>query len=310
MPAPVKVIKSKLITYIFQKYLNEKDIQIFKNNFLYYIIFRIIRNFLSKDIILNIYNFKVSGSIKKNKTSYYLLKKCEFGDFEELNLIKKISRENNIIFLDCGCNYGFYSLFTASLSEKNIVISVEASRKTYEELKKNLNLNKLPNINPINKAISNFDNQSILLNESKNDWESSQTHRNFELLSTSNVQSIKIDTILKSYFNSNCLTIIKLDIEGNEMKAINGAEKFIQNASPLIIIEFSKYIFACEDNLNYLENFLLNYNYAIYDTNNNKVKLKYILDKINNLKKGQKTIGNYYLIKDTSKKFIQFLKDE
>ena len=173
MPAPVKVIKSKLITYIFQKYLNEKDIQIFKNNFLYYIIFRIIRNFLSKDIILNIYNFKVSGSIKKNKTSYYLLKKCEFGDFEELNLIKKISRENNIIFLDCGCNYGFYSLFTASLSEKNIVISVEASRKTYEELKKNLNLNKLPNINPINKAISNFDNQSILLNESKNDWESS-----------------------------------------------------------------------------------------------------------------------------------------
>ncbi len=112
------MIKSKLITSIFQRYLTNKDIRIFKKSLIYYFIFRVIRNFLSQNIILSIYNFKVYGSINKNKTSYFLLKNCEFGDYHELNTIKKISKKNKILFLDCGCNYGFYSLYVASLSKK------------------------------------------------------------------------------------------------------------------------------------------------------------------------------------------------
>ena len=105
-----------------------------------------IRKFLAKDIIVKIYNFKVFGSIKKNKTSYFLLKKCEFGDHKELETIKKFSNKNKILFIDCGCNYGFYSLFSASLSDKNLIYSIEASKKTYFEFLKNLNLNKFQNI--------------------------------------------------------------------------------------------------------------------------------------------------------------------
>ena len=138
------MIKSKFITSIFQKFLINRDIRKFKKSLIYYFLFRAIRNFLSKNIILNIYNFKVYGSTNKNKTSYFLLKKCEFGDYHELNTIKKISNKNKILFLDCGCNYGFYSLYVASLSKKNKIISVEASKKTLEEFSKNLNLNNLP----------------------------------------------------------------------------------------------------------------------------------------------------------------------
>ena len=66
---------------------------------------------------------------KKNKTSYFLLKKCEFGDYHELNTIKKISNKNKILFIDCGCNYGFYSFYSASLSNKNKIIAIEAKKK-------------------------------------------------------------------------------------------------------------------------------------------------------------------------------------
>ena len=41
------VIKSKYITLIFQRFLYNRDIQLLKKNFIYYLIFRIIRRLLT-----------------------------------------------------------------------------------------------------------------------------------------------------------------------------------------------------------------------------------------------------------------------
>ena len=57
------MIKSKFITYIFQKYLKNKDISTLKNNLFYYLLFRVVRSFLVNDIILNINNYKIYGCI-------------------------------------------------------------------------------------------------------------------------------------------------------------------------------------------------------------------------------------------------------
>ena len=301
------MIKSKFITSIFQKYLTNKDIRKFKKSLVYYCLFRVIRNFLSKNIILNVYNFKVYGSINKNKTSYFLLKKCEFGDYHELNTIRKISNKDKILFLDCGCNYGFYSLYVASLSKENKIISVEASKKTLEEFIKNLNLNNFLNINFYNRAISDTDEKIINFNESEKDWESSITHQNYNSNDSSIVKSIKIDTLVKDYDLEKYKIIIKLDIEGNEMSGIQGSLDLIKKSSPLIIIEFSKYIFNKKDNIEYLKNFLVKYDYSIYDTNNKKKSLDNILIELNNLDKRHQTVGNFYLIKNSSKILEKFL---
>jgi len=304
------VIKSNLLTFIFQKLLAKNDIRRFKNNIFYYFLFRIVRNFLSYDLILNIYNFKVFGSINKNKTSYFLLKKCEFGDYHELNTIKKFSNSNNLLFIDCGSNYGFYSLYTASLSQNNRIISIEASKNTSNEFTKNLKLNNFNNINFFNNAVSNSDGEKIFFYESVNDWESSQTHNNFKFNSETVVESIKIDTLILDKHLHDYIVIIKLDVEGNEINVIKGALDLIKKSNPLIIIEFSKYIFENLDNIDYLKNFLIQYDYSIYDTNYNKQDLDNILDMINNLQKRYKTIGNFYLIKNFSKNLEVFLSDE
>ncbi len=301
------MIKSKFITSIFQKFLINKDIRKFKKSLIYYCLFRIIRNFLSKNIILNIYNFKVYGSINKNKTSYFLLKKCEFGDYHELNTIKKISGKNKLLFFDCGCNYGFYSLYVASLSSENKIISVEASKKTLEELNKNLNLNNFSNIYFHNNAISDTDEKIINFNESEKDWESSITHQNYNSNESSIVNSIKIDTLVKNFELEKYKIIIKLDIEGNEMSGIHGSLDLIEKSSPLIIMEFSKYIFSNKDNIEYLNNFLDRYDYSIYDRNNKKKSLDNILITLDNLKKKHQTIGNFYLIKNSSEILEEFL---
>ena len=276
----------------------------------YYLLFRIIRNFLSYNLILQIYNFKVYGSIKKNKTSYFLLKKCEFGDYHELNTIKKFSKQNNLLFVDCGCNYGFYSFYTASLSEKNKIISIEASKETLDEFIKNFTLNNYKNIKFFNNSVSNSIDENILFYESKNDWESSQTHSNFRLSSEFKVKSITIDNLLKDYFLDDYVVLIKLDIEGNEINALKGALEVVKQADPLIIIEFSKYSFKNTDNIDYLKNFLIRYDYSIFDTNSNKITLDNILNMLNKLKKRYKTIGNYYLIKNTSNNLKIFLTNE
>ena len=298
------------LTSIFQKFLAKSDIRKFKNNIFYYLFFRIVRNFLSHDLILNIYNFKVFGSINKNRTSYFLLKKCEFGDYHELNTIKKFSNLSKLLFIDCGSNYGFYSLYTASLSEKNHVISIEASKDTSNEFIKNLNLNNFKNIKFFNNAVSNSSGENISFYESINDWESSQTHNNFEFNSEVLVKSIKIDSLLQDYILNDYTVIIKLDVEGNEINVIKGALDVIKKSSPLIIIEFSKYIFENLDNIDYLKNFLIKYNYSIYDNNLNKQNLDSILNMIKNLQKRHKTIGNFYLIKNFSKKLEVFLSNE
>ena len=301
------MIKSKFITFIFQKYLLKKDIRKFKKSLIYYFFFRIIRNFLSQDIIINIYNFKVYGSTNRNKTSYFLLKKCEFEDYHELNTLNKISNSNKILFIDCGCNYGFYSLYVASLSKENKIISVEASKKTLEEFSRNLTLNNFSNIDLYNNAISDLDEKIITFNESEKDWESSIVHQDYKSYASSIINSIKIDTLVQDYELEKYKIIIKLDIEGNEMSGIQGSLELIEKSSPLIIIEFSKYIFNNKDNIEYLKNFLIRYDYSIYDTNNKKRGLNNILIKLDNLEKKQKTIGNFYLIKNSSKILKGFL---
>ncbi len=193
------MIKSIVITKIFENYLANKDIRTFKNSFIYYLLFRIIRNFLTKDIVIKIYNFKVYGSIKKNVTSYFLLKKCEFGDYDEINTIKKISENNKIFFIDCGCNYGFYSFYVASLSDKNFVLSFEASEKTSKYFLKNVELNKFDNIKFFNKAVSDQDNIQVKFNESANDWESSLSHDEFITSKEEKVKTVKLDSLLESY---------------------------------------------------------------------------------------------------------------
>ena len=303
--------KSNIITKYFQKFVKHKDIRSLKKNIFYYYFFRICRNFLNQCIEVNIYNFKILASNKNNHTSHGLIKKCHFDDEHELATIKKFSKTNKIFLLDCGCNYGFYSFYTASLSNNNFVVSIEASPNTSMNFNKNLNLNKFKNIILKNLAVSNKDNEAVTLNEGHNDWESSLSHNNFEDAKLTKISTITIETILKNYSLKNYFLFIKLDIEGHEFKAIEGGLNIIKEYEPIIIIEFSKYIFDNNiDSIKFLKFFLVKYDYSIYGTDQKETDVDNIITLLNNLKTKYKTIGNYYLIKNNKKIKSLFLNNE
>ena len=303
--------KSNLITIALQRYLKNRDIKKLKGNFFYYLLFRLCRKFLNNHIEIKIGNFKIFASNNKNKTSYFLLKKCYFGDDNELETIEKFSKLNKVFLLDCGANYGFYSFYTASLSVENKIIAFEASTNTSKEFKANLALNNFKNIELENLAVTKKENEFLNFNESVKDWESSLTNNSFVNYSLQKIKTTKIDYILKDQNLDKYYLFIKLDIEGNEFDAIKGCLETIQKYSPLIIIEFSKYnLDNNKDNLNFLDSFLKKFDYSIYSRNNNKIKTEKIIDLLKNLNESHKTIGNYYLIKNGSKSENIFLKNE
>jgi len=293
-----------IITQYFQNFIKNKDIRNYQKNYYYYLLFRLVRKFLNSYLEVKIFNFKILASNKKNKTSHALLKKCDFDDQSELQLINLISKKRKIFLIDCGCNYGFYSFYTASLSKQNFVIAVEASTTTAKDFEKNLKLNKFNNIILKKLAISNIDNMTVPFNESENDWESSLTHNEFDKKKIIKIKTQKIDTILKNKKIDDHFLFIKLDIEGNELQAIEGAKNTIKKFNPIIIIELSSYILKKNKNFDYLKFFLKEFDYNIYDTKKKLVTLNNIIKLIKKLDTQHKTIGNYYLINNGIKSQI------
>lgn len=293
--------KANFFSRFLQKYLSNKDIRSFKGNLFYYIFYRTIRKFLSGNIKVKICNFFVNASTNKNNMSNSLLNKCYFGDETVLAIIKKISDRKNIFLLDCGSNYGFYSFYVASLSLDNQVLAFEASPKTFNAFKGNLELNNFKNINCRNLAINEIPGKFISFYESFNDWESSATHNNFKNNKVVTIGTTTIDKELSNKNLSNFSVVIKLDIEGNEFNAIKGGFETILKYEPLIAIELSKYNLNNKTyNFSYFREFLNNTKYKIYDDKLIQVNIETLIEKINNLDLSHQTIGNYLLFKDPS----------
>ena len=302
----IKIIvkKKNLATNFFQKYIEEKDIRRFKNNIFYYLYYRISRLFFNTPLKVKIYNFNLLSSNKKNNTSYSLLQKCNFFDIAEIEAIKKINKFNPIFFVDCGCNFGFYSLFTSSLSEKNEVIAIDASKKTLEEFKENLLINNFKNIKIINKAAFHINNKDIEFNISNKDWESSLMNSDFQIEEKNIIQTVTIDHLIGDVDLQNKKLIIKIDVEGNDLNVLAGAQDTIKKFSPFIIIEFSRFIMKNKEfNYDFLYEFLKKNNYQIYDKAGNAMQVSDIIKLIEDLDKVHNTIGNYYLIRKNNPEY-------
>ena len=182
---------------------------------------------------------------------------------------------------------------------------------TLNDFKKNIEINKFFNIEVKNLAISNLNDEKKIFYESKNDWESSITHSDFEEKDNSYVRSTTIDNELKNVDLYNYFLFIKLDIEGHEFNALEGSFNIINKYEPFFLIELSKYnLNNKEFNFVFFEKFLNKYNYCIYDTSCNKISLKKLNMKLLTLNKSLNTIGNYYLVKKGSKaeKYLNLIR--
>ncbi len=147
-------------------------------------------------------------------------------------------------FIDVGAHYGYFSLLASKLvGSSGNVFSFEASPTTYRIFEKNAK--RTDNILSHNLAVSDSNEQlkfyefpnlyseynSLDVEQFKNEkWFSEYKPKEV------NVKSIMLDDFLSDKKSNP--KIIKIDVEGAELKVIKGFKKHLLENTPLIVIEY------------------------------------------------------------------------
>ncbi len=164
---------------------------------------------------------------------------------ETLDWLDQNLRDGDIFF-DVGANIGIYSIYAALRSPKTTVYAFEAEYSNLHELKQNILLNSLAKrIYPYSMAL--YDNTGIsqlhiqdttpgaaLHSVLTQDCE--KTQMGHAVVWKEGVATITIDDFYK--ISGIIPNILKIDVDGNELKILNGARKiFMKKNFRSIIIE-------------------------------------------------------------------------
>ena len=155
-------------------------------------------------------------------------------NFYEINELKKVDEllPNNPVILDIGANIGSHTLYWTLKSPKKAkhVYAFEVIDETYNILKRNIEINNLQNrVTAFNFGLSNV-NSSAKIKQKSSSFESccaimeqGEGIYRFKRLDDVNIKE-KVD-------------FVKIDVEGQEVKVIEGAKKFLAKNKPLIWVE-------------------------------------------------------------------------
>jgi FkbM family methyltransferase len=199
------------------------------------------------------------------------------GVFEETEtwFIKKFIKSSKIFF-DIGANIGYYSFLAAKyMGPSSQVHSFEPNPRMFTELQYNITLNGLNNIFPNQLALADKTGTGHLSHYEKGkEVFCSLSQRVFPGVVATGFDEIKISTLDEYVYNNRVkqLDIMKIDVEGAELKVFQGAREVLKKAGALIIVfELTKVNVAgfghsCEDVLSFLHD--LNYiTYMLIDKN-------------------------------------------
>jgi len=139
---------------------------------------------------------------------------------------------------DIGANIGFYALIAGLHRSDRTVHAFEPLPVAYERLLKNIAVNQLRNVKPVQAAVSNFDGEITLYVPDKIVVpRSASTLEGFrKAAQTFSVPALKLD----SYIASNDvgqIDLIKLDTERTEHLVLDGAQQLLARDRSLVICE-------------------------------------------------------------------------
>ncbi len=135
-------------------------------------------------------------------------------------------------FIDVGANIGAYTLNMGKLLTKGKVFSFEPNPRTLVFLKENIKINQLNNINIVEMGLSDKDEIAHL-------YTPSLTTASINKNQTSSEKEVIQLTTLDAYcdkYNIPNVDILKIDIEGHEMKCLHGAINLMKKTKKMILV--------------------------------------------------------------------------
>jgi len=275
---------------IINKYLSKK------NKKIYYFYFSIFKFLTKSEFILNFKNYKFYASFNKKSLSRWMLKNLTPWDRKNVEKAIFFIKKYNGSFIDCGCNFGAYSIPIAKEFEDQNIYAFDASKKAIYNLEKNIALNKIKNIIYFNIGIGDK-NTEMHFNEEVNDLKNDGSFRFTKNKNNKKVNIYKLDDVFKNekiFLKENL--IIKLDLEGFDFLALKGLSETIQKSKVIIFIELSKMLLENSENFsNEFSLFIKNNKLNIYDLDLKNKDVHEIIMSLNTAGIKKETIGDYII---------------
>lgn len=150
-------------------------------------------------------------------------------DIKYLNkgYLKNYKLKEGDIVVDAGAYTGMFSIYAAKIvGSFGKIIAFEPDPINFEKLKKNILLNRLENIIPINKGL--WSKNTILeFNVTGKGSSSVVEKKNSPVKTITKISVIRLDDELKKV-GINKVNFVKMDIEGAEVEAIKGCSEILK----------------------------------------------------------------------------------
>lgn len=165
------------------------------------------------------------------------------GSFEpnEFTFLRAVLRPG-MVFLDGGANDGLYSLYAARhVMPGGHVLAVEPSARELAHFQANLDLNRISGILPLQLALGSHSGEvTLAIAERGHEGQNTVGERvSNPTVATSGHETVRLGTIdgLVEEHGLERLDVVKLDVEGSEVDALEGARKTVARFRPLILAE-------------------------------------------------------------------------
>lgn len=148
-------------------------------------------------------------------------------DVFNLGYLNKYRIKEGDVVVDGGAFVGAFAIYAAKVvGERGKVIAFEPDKTNYEILIKNIYLNELNNVIPLNKGL--WSESTALRFRSSNGENSTLFFKDNQSCDIIEIDVISLDDQLRA-LKIGKLDFIKMDIEGAEIEAIKGAKEILEN---------------------------------------------------------------------------------
>lgn len=147
--------------------------------------------------------------------------------------------QDDDVFIDVGANLGVYSMMAAAKSRHGQVISIEANKRFYDYLSENIRRNNLKNITALHYAIWNTNDEELTIYQTQDNISKQYNATLFgseqgNVVNASKVRTRTLDSIIEE-FGCKRVDWLKIDIEGAESRALQGAVKTLEKTRNVLI---------------------------------------------------------------------------
>lgn len=214
----------------------------------------------------------ISKIHKNNPKTWHIALSYKWHDpslnYIELVITNYLKDKNNAYWIDCGANLGLRSLTALSMNIKTFMIEPNEELNLLNQ--ERCEQNKFTNFEILKFGVSNSNSEKKLFID-KSSYMSCLDESLVEKSKLDRIEIInlrKLDTLFKKELEFDQFdAFIKMDIEGHEKEALEGAQKLIAKHSPTLLIEINS---KGEHAKSLIDN-MRKQNYTVYITMNSGV---------------------------------------